>query len=188
MASTNLAFRNHDSPIEPSSQSTLQQRRVTSQTPHHAPQQINVGQDQNASLSPELTIFSSPSSSTSILNRRNAQRYSPSLTPEPENGPSRSTEQQSTSLYGNYLRPITPTAPLTVDNDLASAGAATTDYSNRRFIHPGQGGGDNIARVHTPRTTENFVVDGPMTPTNSAGPFVFDGSAGRSASAEGEEG
>lgn len=27
--------------------------------------------------------------------------------------------------------------------------------------------------------TDNFTHDGPMTPTNNAGPFVFDGSAGR---------
>ena len=188
MASTNLAFRNNDSPIEPSGPSTLQQRRLMSQTPHHAAQQTKARGDENPGLSPDLTIFSSPSPSTSILNRRNAQRHSPSLTPEPENNVSRSIEQQTISSYGNYLRPITPTAPLTVDNDITSAGAATTDYPNGRFVRPGQGGSDNIGRVSTPRTTEKFVVDGPITPTNSAGPFVFDGSAGRSASAEGEEG
>ena len=53
-----------------------------------------------------------------------------------------------------YLRPITPTEPL-MD-------------------------GESIDRAHsrTP-TTEMLVTEGPMTPTNTAGPFVFDGSAGR---------
>jgi E3 ubiquitin-protein ligase DMA1/2 len=34
--------------------------------------------------------------------------------------------------------------------------------------------------VSTPRSTEQITNDGLLTPTNNAGPFVFDGSAGRS--------
>lgn len=62
-----------------------------------------------------------------------------------------------TSSYANYLRPITPTEPIIQDdvtpNGSPSALAAGVDLAN----------------------------DGPMTPTNNAGPFVFDGSAGRAA-------
>ena len=54
-----------------------------------------------------------------------------------------------------FLRPIIPSQPLMGDNSL-----------NR----------DNVG---TP-TLELLNGDGPMTPTNNAGPFVFDGSAGRS--------
>ena len=54
-----------------------------------------------------------------------------------------------------FLRPITPTQPLMGGNNLH---------------------GDHIG---TP-TLELLNGDGPMTPTNNAGPFVFDGSAGRS--------
>ena len=53
-----------------------------------------------------------------------------------------------------YLRPITPTEPLVVDSNLPATS------------------------LQTP-TTDQLVPDGPMTPTNNAGPFVFDGSAGR---------
>lgn len=53
-----------------------------------------------------------------------------------------------------YLRPITPTEPLMEDEGL--------DRTHSR----------------TP-TMEMLVTEGPMTPTNTAGPFVFDGSAGR---------
>ena len=57
---------------------------------------------------------------------------------------------------GPFLRPITPTEPL------MSGGEATS---------------------HTP-TTDMLANEGPMTPTNTAGPFVFDGSAGRASTAE----
>lgn len=71
---------------------------------------------------------------------------------------SRSDEvARRTSNYGNYLRPITPTEPILQDdvtpNGSPSALATGADLTN----------------------------DGPMTPTNNAGPFVFDGSAGRAA-------
>ena len=50
-----------------------------------------------------------------------------------------------------YLAPITPTQPLLMDHENANV---------------------------TP-TTEQLTTEGPLTPTNNAGPFVFDGSAGR---------
>ena len=53
-----------------------------------------------------------------------------------------------------YLRPITPTEPLVES--------------------------ESMDRTHTQTpTVEQLVNEGPMTPTNTAGPFVFDGSAGR---------
>lgn len=61
------------------------------------------------------------------------------------------------SNYANYLRPITPTDPVlredVTPNGSPSALGTGADLTN----------------------------DGPMTPTNNAGPFVFDGSAGRAA-------
>ena len=158
MASTNLALRNEDSPIEASTASMLRQRSANPQS--QQPQALSF-------LSPDRTMYSPANDAPSILNRRNAQRYSPSLTPD-----------QQPASFGNYLRPITPTAPLTVDDDLAAASSGA---------HASNGENGILARLLTPTTTENFVADGPMTPTNSAGPFVFDGSAGRSASAEGAE-
>ncbi|KAL9101300.1 MAG: hypothetical protein Q9163_003435 [Psora crenata] len=53
-----------------------------------------------------------------------------------------------------YLRPITPTQPV--------MGNAEPDQT----------------KPQTP-TIDMLVNEGPMTPTNTAGPFVFDGSAGR---------
>ena len=157
MASTNLAFRDDDSPIEPSGPST-RQRMAQPQAPQPLP-------------SSNLTRFPN-STPPSILNRRNAQRCSPSLSPNLE-----------PSSYGNYLRPITPTAPLSVDSDLPMVGTSIGGVNGGA----GDGENSNLARVLTPTTTENFVGDGPMTPTNSVGPFIFDGSAGRTASAEGAE-
>ena len=53
-----------------------------------------------------------------------------------------------------YLRPITPTEPLMGDNEFSRNRTQTS-------------------------TMDMLVTEGPMTPTNTAGPFVFDGSAGR---------
>jgi len=66
------------------------------------------------------------------------------------------TETRSLSGPVQYLRPITPTQPLLGD-------------------------GLDEASLRTP-TTDMLIHDGPMTPTNNAGPFVFDGSAGREGS------
>ena len=64
-----------------------------------------------------------------------------------------------TSEDHQYLRPITPTEPLM-----------------------GQADGHGT-QSQTP-TFDMLVREGPMTPTNTAGPFVFDGSAGRRSGAE----
>ena len=53
-----------------------------------------------------------------------------------------------------FLRPITPTEPLDATVNVDSAHGQTP-------------------------TMDMLVREGPMTPTNTAGPFVFDGSAGR---------
>ena len=91
------------------------------------------------------------SASHNLLVRRGARRISP---PFPA-----ATEQpniRSASGPIQYLRPITPTQPLMGDEL-------------------------NEASLRTPTTTDMLIHDGPMTPTNNAGPFVFDGSAGRAA-------
>ena len=114
---------------------------------------------------PSLThSFSTPtdlahvSSPQNIIGRRNASRTqarpanSDSLTPKPNDSSSRTPE------FSNHLRPITPTESLSQDQNVTLAG-----------LPSGQ------------EATELLASDGPMTPTNNAGPFVFDGSAGRAA-------
>ena len=58
------------------------------------------------------------------------------------------------SEHIQYLRPITPPQPQMEDGNL------------------------DRPKLHTP-TMDMLVSEGPMTPTNTAGPFVFDGGAGR---------
>ena len=105
-----------------------------------------------------------------LLSRRNARRVSPPYAqrlvgePIPER---RSEDNHSNSspnsTFQNYLRPITPTQPLMPDDDLTP---------NEEFA--------SALNASTP--SDMLVSDGPMTPTNNAGPFVFDGSAGRAGS------
>ena len=85
-----------------------------------------------------------------LLSRRGARRISPPFAPV--------RESPATNVPRNqvqYLRPITPTQPLLGDGEL------------------------NESATRTPTSSDHFAPDGPMTPTNNAGPFVFDGSAGR---------
>ena len=90
------------------------------------------------------------SSTSDLLTRRGARRISPPFADAREYvGPGSSTDGVQ------YLRPITPTQPLMEDGDL------------------------NEPSLRTPTMMETFSSDGPLTPTNNAGPFVFDGSAGR---------
>lgn len=96
------------------------------------------------------TTSSDPTNSAShdLLSRRAAR---------PIEGPFSSEQDLSMPIRTapgpiDYLRPITPTGPLMgleIDGD----------------------------PIPTP-TTDQLVEHGPMTPTNTAGPFVFDGSAG----------
>ena len=114
-------------------------------------------------LSPQT---GSPEAST-ILTRRNARRISPpqgSLTNGPPfSPPSSAITSEQNVAFGHYLRPITPTQPLMPDE------------------HSGHEGGSSAEQLSTPHASEILVTDGPMTPTNNAGPFVFDGdgSSGR---------
>lgn len=84
-----------------------------------------------------------------LLTRRGARRISPPFSYAGDQSASKSTPGAV-----QFLRPITPTQPL----------LGTEDF--------------NDSALRTP-TTEMLIHDGPMTPTNNAGPFVFDGSAGR---------
>ncbi|KAL2048118.1 hypothetical protein N7G274_000029 [Stereocaulon virgatum] len=92
---------------------------------------------------------SESSASPSLLTRRGARRIEPSFPPITAQSATRTA-----SGPAQYLRPITPTRPL-MGEDI-----------------------DDTA-LRTPTQTDMLLHDGPMTPTNNAGPFVFDGSAGR---------
>lgn len=114
---------------------------------------------QPAPLDP--TLLSSGDSSSSLLSRRNARHASP-----PQNilgndaSLSFGSIPEQMSSFTDYLRPITPTQSLLHDDEL------TPNTESPGTLDP------------TPSATE-MLADGPMTPTNNAGPFVFDGSAGR---------
>ncbi len=62
----------------------------------------------------------------------------------------------------DYLRPITPSGSLFREEDFTP----NSDSATLPAMTPG---------------AIELLADGPMTPTNNAGPFVFDGSAGRTA-------
>lgn len=102
---------------------------------------------------PSVTTSSDPTDEAnptpSLLTRRGARRISPPFSRAGD----RSASKSSPGTV-QFLRPITPTQPL--------LGSEETSESALR----------------TP-TTDMLIHDGPMTPTNNAGPFVFDGSAGR---------
>lgn len=108
--------------------------------------------DEN-SLPPDLTAsavsLNSHETSPSLLLRRGASRIAPPFVPAMESPAPRTPSGQI-----EYLRPITPTQPLMSDGDLKESSMGTP-------------------------TTDMLANEGPMTPTNNAGPFVFDGSAGR---------
>lgn len=98
----------------------------------------------------------------SLLSRRNARQISPAYAhgigePIPERSEDTSG---SSSNFQNYLRPIAPSQPLMSDDCLTP---------NDEFP-PALGASP---------PSDIMVADGPMTPMNNAGPFVFDGSAGR---------
>ncbi|KAL8931332.1 MAG: hypothetical protein Q9211_007042, partial [Gyalolechia sp. 1 TL-2023] len=107
-----------------------------------------------AASSPHATGQSNSGTVPNLLNRRNARGISP-----PNQSPLPSTpEEQSSSLPSSqdaYLRPMTPAQAFLGHGDFFSRDAMMGDA-----ITPGS-------------------ELGPMTPTNNAGPFVFDGSAGR---------
>lgn len=120
---------------------------------------------QDTHLAPSLATASAPtngsSSSPHLIDRRSASRPSPAYPRHSEDSVTRTAPIPIAPVQ--YLRPITPTQPLMINGEL------------------------DEARSHTPMT-EMLVTDGPMTPTNNAGPFVFDGSAGRAERAEGRIG
>lgn len=100
--------------------------------------------------SPALSSASDPTHivSSDLRTRRGAPILPPPCPAEPES----SSQRRTSSSRVDYLRPITPTGPL-------------------------MGLEINGSPLSSP-TTEQLAEQGPVTPTNSAGPFVFDGSAG----------
>ncbi|KAL9603076.1 MAG: hypothetical protein Q9219_001440 [cf. Caloplaca sp. 3 TL-2023] len=105
-----------------------------------------------AAASPDASRTNAAKSPPNLLNRRNARGITP-----PNHVPLPATvEEQLSNLSltrDSYLRPMTP----------GQASLGYTEFFTREAI-------DAI----TPGSEL-----GPMTPTNNAGPFVFDGSAGR---------
>ena len=100
---------------------------------------------------------------SSLLSRRNARHSSPPQNLLGNNASlSFGSIPEQMSPFSDYLRPITPTQSLLHDDEL------TPNTESPGALDP------------TSSATE-MLVDGPMTPTNNAGPFVFDGSAGRAA-------
>lgn len=113
------------------------------------------------SLASRATNPSVSVASSSIINRRNASRMTTNLRSSENLASSFIIEEPSSRIsnLANYLRPITPTQPT------VQRGNVTPNRSPSTLITPPPGG--------------DLATDGPLTPTNNAGPFVFDGSAGR---------
>lgn len=104
-----------------------------------------------------------PVDASTLLSRRNARRISPPQgNLSNRTNPFRNSEEENATL-GNYLRPITPTQPLMHEEEMMS------------------NDGSRSGQISSANASEMLIADGPMTPTNNAGPFVFDGSAGRRA-------
>ena len=113
----------------------------------------NLTINNHAHLTPTMTTSSDPtddsSHSPNLLTRRGTRHAEPTFPPIANQSTTRAASGQV-----QYLRPITPTRPLSGDDI-------------------------NETALRTPTQTDMLLHDGPMTPTNNAGPFVFDGSAGR---------
>ena len=119
---------------------------------HSASRHLNIHDHDNAE--PRLGTLTEPATRANMapiqLNRRGARQTSPPFTPTRDQ-----SVASSPSTHAQYLRPITPTQPLLESERLDGS------------------------TTQVPIMTDHFAQDGPMTPTNNAGPFVFDGSAGR---------
>lgn len=98
---------------------------------------------------PHLTTSSDPNPQSNALSGLFDRRGGRRTSP-PFTPPAESPTTRVPSTQTQYLRPITPTQPLMEDGEARESS-----------------------------TIDTFTQDGPMTPTNNAGPFVFDGSAGR---------
>ena len=102
-----------------------------------------------------------------LLSRRNTRRASPphaNQIGQPVTERFENTTSSPSLNFQNYLRPITPSQPLIPDHISNASEEFLSDLS-----------------TSTPPGILIPVNDGPMTPTNNAGPFIFDGSAGRAA-------
>lgn len=125
---------------------------------HFPPNSLSLGSSDrpNSSMSP---------SSSTIINRRNASRMTTTQQSSDESSSSSISRPEETtrpaSNFSNYLRPITPTQPNLQEEDITPDGSPSM--------------------LATTPTGADLANEGPMTPTNNAGPFVFDGSAGRAA-------
>lgn len=100
-----------------------------------------------------------------------------STSSDPVNGANASASGSSASadlLSRRGARHISPPFPPIAETRSLSGSAHLRPITPTR---PPIGDGLDEASLRTP-TTDMLIHDGPMTPTNNAGPFVFDGSAG----------
>lgn len=107
------------------------------------------------SVPADLADISSPQN---IIGRRNPSWTTARPTNSDSSLPKANDNHRRTSAFFRLPRPMTPTESTLQEQNITS---------NR--LSSGQ------------EATELLTSDGPLTPTNNAGPFVFDGSAGRAA-------
>lgn len=116
----------------------------------------------NSSGSPSAINATPSQFVSSIINRRNTSRRQSTQQPQPVDEQSSLARSDEITRRTANLRPITPTQPNLRDVDVTPPNDSPP------------------ARETTPMGAD-LASDGPLTPTNNAGPFVFDGSAGRAA-------
>lgn len=125
------------------------------------PKAVSVTPD-NSSGSPSAINANPSQFVSSIINRRNTSRRQSTQQPQPVDEQSSLSRSDEITRRTANLRPITPT------------------QTNLRDVDVTPPNNSPPARETTPMGAD-LASDGPMTPTNNAGPFVFDGSAGRAA-------
>lgn len=125
------------------------------------PKAVSVTSD-NSSGSPSAINATPSQFVSSIINRRNTSRRQSTQQPQPVDEQSSLARSDEITRRTANWRPITPTQPNLRDVDVTPPNDSPH------------------ARETTPMGAD-LASDGPMTPTNNAGPFVFDGSAGRAA-------
>lgn len=123
---------------------------------------VGSGPTDNSSSSPSSTNVPHSQFVSSIINRRNTSRRQSTQQPQLVDEQSSLARSDEITRRTANLRPITPIQP------------------NSRDVNVTPPKDSPPARETTP-TGADLASDGPMTPTNNAGPFVFDGSAGRAA-------
>ena len=124
----------------------------------------------------------------SMANRTLAISHPSTMVQSLTKATSQPTASNSSSLISRRNSRRTSTAPNSNDPSMPRSESVTGlvpviegQVRNTTAVqHTSQKGVPSM-RATTPSSGELLGADGPMTPTNDAGPFVFDGSAGRAA-------